>query len=270
MKYPDSPYSTFGFYFATCNDAASFVKVLRSVLEAGARLSGEVVVHRRHANEQTFAASHDLLVEERRLGKNADEHLWSLFYDSSLLVTEVGVIDAVGVKAGGPEKIAYGSISPKASVCDSHPILLHTTGWMFTGDAESHSKDKIEAGKRLYESFIRLVNCLQPDYANISFDWGLECPTDLRSESSYVSFRDFYVSNAFAYASDIASFDNLFQAAFTQLLRGGKYYSTCEYLNPEHKGLAGPLTQRLSSAVSERIGRRGGAGLSHLNRPDFQ
>lgn len=151
-----------------------------------------------------------------------------------------------------PERLTFGSISPRAAARDRHPIVLLTEGEIFSGIPRDTSR-MVKAGKRVYNAFRKLVLALEPMYAAITVEIPLPCPTDLQQKPMSLAFRDFFVGERYLGRAGLASLAALFRRAYQEALDGGLYVSCTAAMNPRGVALNDDEAQSLSIEAAARI-----------------
>ncbi len=144
------------------------------------------------------------------------------------------VIEALLLTNKRKYKVVYLPLSSKSEKINNKPIAIWQDGSIFSMD-ETDNK-VYQKGKEVYVFFKKIVKILQPSYANITIDYGLQTPYDIIKDinTSSIPFENFYLSHN--YIKELNSFiDEIKElGAYTENFEEiGFYYSTNPLFNPK-------------------------------------
>lgn len=251
MKRPDPPYLGLNFYFARADEADAFSSLFKTLLRLGAQFCGEATLRRGDGiRGEPFAAITDSPLPQTVTLDNAT--LLQLLADPDVRVIQVLMEGAIGTPPDATEILSYTSISPQASNTDQHPLAIWSEGELFSGPFKHTRRTQLE-GRRVYERFRDLVAASRPDYAAITNEMGLECPTDLRRDPRSYAFKDFYVSEDFLGRAKLVKLHEWFQDAYREELADGVYISCNRAFNPNEMELESEEAQWRSLRVAKLI-----------------
>lgn len=245
---PTPPFLELNFYFSHRNpiDLTDFVLGL---LEMGARLSGVAYLQRTLdvANQpiNSMPAFEDAW---EMLNIDSATELVALRDNPIMRPVKIPMWEATGV--GGAEIVTYLRGNPKPYSSDRAAIAIWTSGDSFWGIGErgTHASTRRD-GRIAYKRFIQLVERFDPDYGSITFEWGLETPSELATRTSTPSFYNCYLSNAILEAITLPS------SAYVERLPKGMYISGYEYFNPKGKNMTHAEGDPFSGEVAKKIAR---------------
>jgi hypothetical protein len=245
---PAPPFLELNFYFSHRNpiDLTDFVLGL---LDIGARLSGVAYIQRGQAlASQPFDSIHTHEGEWEPVNLESAAEFIALRDTPDVRPVQVPMWEATGV--GGAEIVTYLRRRPKPYSQDRAPIAIWTSGDTFWGtEARGTQAIARRDGRIIYKRFIELVKRFDPDYGSISFEWGLETPSELATRSSTFSFHNCYLSKAIVEGLTIP------KNAYVEVLPNGMYISGYEYFNPKGKSVTHPELDQFSGDVAKKIAR---------------
>ncbi len=221
-----------GFYFADMPDGNAFGAVCAALTRQGAVLGKRAFVHNGHAvATQPFASIHDMPLEEVAFSPS---DMQSLMADSDTRLVQIALDDVFGdYEIPTPALLTYSSISDEASQQDHHPISVWLSGIAFDPIPELEA-ERQALGERVYALFTQLARALSPTYAAITFEYALECLTDLKRDPRSLAFRNFYVANDLL-GDNQAALIGLYTGAYIEPLPDGVYISCTAEFNPGGK-----------------------------------
>lgn len=253
MKQPDAPFVELNFYFASRTERDALLQVLTAVVDRGATFTGEGRAHKGAAiNGQPFGSITSELLQPVAITSLADvQHRLD---DPATRLVQVYLANVTGTVSDTIEIVTFASISSEAAKRDRHPVSILTEGEVFTGTLRNaHTKRAQRVGLRLYQQFRALVEQLDPSYAAITFEYGMECPTDLQADPRSYAFRDFYISRSYMRSSDVDRIQAMFSGAYIESLTNGVYISCTNRLNPQQGAIEAGQATQLSSDVARII-----------------
>lgn len=137
------------------------------------------------------------------------------------------------VKRG--EILQYATISEEASQNDHPPIQLITSGAIFDSMPSAEKKMR-QSAKKVYRRFIKIIEMTNPSYASVTFEYDMECPSDLERDPKTIAFSDFYIDKDFIGHNNIEQIRSVYTKGFIEAVANGLYIS-CWRFNPKGKKL---------------------------------
>jgi len=125
-------------------------------------------------------------------------------------------------------------ITPEAAKNDWCPIAIWTEGEIFCWP-EPTKKQRLAArstGKAVAKKFLQICDALNPDYASINVEYGLQCLTDLKANPSSCAFKDFYLRRNFVGSQKLERILNCCAGSYRKDLEDGIYISSSGDFNP--------------------------------------
>jgi hypothetical protein len=252
MRTLDAPFLELGFYFADLTDADAFAKVARALMARGSRFLFAQGWRGPGKRSQPFESIRgDELREPLSI---REDQLEKALADPDLRIMEISYDHIIGISKA-PERLEYfGVFSEIAAQLDRHPIEILAEGQPWSGPHDSERGRK--PGKKVYQFFRELVVALAPSYAAITVEAPIECPTDLHQDPSNHTFLDFYMSESFIGASNLATIARLYDGAYQERVADGLYISTYRYMNPGDVSLDYEKVSYMASEVGRLVGQR--------------
>lgn len=200
INHLEPPFLEQGFYFSYLSDQEAFAYLVEELLKNGSTFSGKAQIQRKLVADN---------ISSSKLKKNSDFELANLdltelknaLLSEDIYVSQVALEGAIGIARSASEVVKYEIFSTETSLIDNRPIIVLTEGEMFSGPEilrQSYGEEKIrQVGQKVYQRFKHLVQQLDPDYASITIEYSLECPTDLKKDLRTLAFYDFFASCRF-------------------------------------------------------------------------
>jgi hypothetical protein len=182
----EPPLLELAFYLPDRDDFEGLSALVAGVGAQGGAFAGRGWAHfGPDARDRSFGAITDTDLNAVAITNRADVE--AFHGDPSARLIQVEMLGASGLPNAGLESVGLLSISPEAvAYGDRHPVAV-TTG-------ASIKEDAYRSG--VLSRFRNLVRQLEPAYASIVVEWGLESPTDLDKDARSPAFQDFYLSTA--------------------------------------------------------------------------
>lgn len=254
-KQPNPPFLELNFYIADLHETDAFLKLITSLVALGAQFTGKGSAHiGPDVSNSTFASISDMAREKITVSSMADVERYIADPDHRLI--DVSMLDATNTVHDVAEIVTLQSISEEAAQVDQHPLAIWTDGDLTSGPPSyrpKHNKRAMEVGGQIYRRFQALIESLQPAYAAITVEYGLECPADLKLNPKSLAFEDFFVSRSYLGASSINRIQDLFSDAYIETVGDGIYVSCFEMFNPEGKSCDSKYATTQSFKVAEII-----------------
>jgi hypothetical protein len=256
MKLPAGPFVELSFYFSDMPESSVMRLMVKSLLDRDAEFAGVGNVHQGEGiKEKPYAGIMESLLNEVRI--SSMDELDRILDDQNSRLVQIIMNRATGVNLHTSEILTFTSISPEAAIHDQHPIAIWTEGDLFSGTFIRHITNQAKKfGKQIYQRFIELLPELNPAYAAITSEWGLECPFDLRHDPRSISFIDFYVSRSFIGSDGIESIRKRLSNYYQEVIADGIYISGFEFLNPLGIGIDSEQAEVNSMFVSRMIANK--------------
>lgn len=245
---PKPPFLELNFYFSHRNPV-DLIDFALGMVEMGARLSGVAYLQRTlDLINQPFDSMPDIEGAWEMLNIDSASELVALRDNPTMRVVKIPMWEATGV--GGAEIVTYLRGRAKPYSPDRAAIAIWTSGDSFWGTDErgTHTSARRD-GHIAYKRFIQLVQRFDPDYGSITFEWGLETPSELATRTSTPSFYNCYLSDAIL--EDIT----LPSSAYVERLPKGMYISGYEHFNPKGKNMSHAEGDPFSGEVAKKISR---------------
>lgn len=193
MRNPDPPFLELGFHFDRVSGREAFHKLTRTVIEKLGAIPKEVTF--RNCEERVLLRSNESTSSTQRVSSHED--VWKLFEDEKRLAVKLAVEKGTKIV---PDAIEFVTILP---VNSSDPgecgnsVAIWIEGAVFSvSSAQDGIPSKTRSvGLKARSVFVDLVRRLNPTYAAITVDYGLESPCDLRDDPRTYAFRDFYLQS---------------------------------------------------------------------------
>ena len=251
MSALQAPFLELSFYFTQLLSAQAYLRVITELSRLGASFTGEAYAHRgREIGHEPFASIHDRDLERVTVNTVAD--LVQMLDDADTRLVQTHMTEAVGLAQDAAEIVTYVAISPEAAPVDQHPVAIWTEGELFSGDLRQSESTK-PAGLLVYRRFRALLETLQPAYAAITNEYGMECPADLRRDPRSHAFRDFFVSGAYVGASTLDRIKTVFADAYVESIGHGLYISSTAEFNPNNQSVDATQATRQSGEVARLL-----------------
>lgn len=228
LRKPLPPFLEIGVYHHEWAEADALARLVSTSVELGAKYAGEGRAHiGTGINGQPFADTHAELLETVTI--TGMDEFTSYLTAPDVRLVQVYMDNVANISDSATEIITYLSISPEAMRLDHHPLAIWAGGEALSGKG---SKRGAVVGDRVCSRFLQFVELLQPDYASITVEYGLECPTDLRHDPRSYAFTDFFISSDYVGSNNLATIRDIFRGAYIQPLANGLYVSCTKNFNP--------------------------------------
>lgn len=233
LSLPTGSYLELSFYVADGPEQAAFARLVTTLVQLGAHFTGVGSGYVGVDARRPFGAIPSLPREKMQVHSLAD--VAALTHDPERRLVTVYMQDASGINPGIAEYVTYTDISSQAAAQqENHPFAI----WTKDGDLgyPFYLEDPERAhtlGQMVYARFRAIVLGLQPAYANITIEAGLQAPYDLRHRPGVTMFRTFYISRRYAGSDTIAALHALLREAYTEAMGEGVYFSTWPFFNPQ-------------------------------------
>ena len=240
INHLDPPFLELGFYFSPLSEKEAFTLIFEVLIQRGATFAGKAKICKNSAATESSLSERENKFDDCEIVILDLNDLQKALLSDKINVEEIAMNNAIGISKSAAEIITYNSIySEEATQKDKHPISILTEGAMFSEPEilrQTYGKENIrQAGLKVYQRFKSLVQQLNPSYASITVEYGLECPTDLQIDCRSLAFSDFFASQDFFGQSNLNILSNLFEDAYQEKLDNGIYISCNDDVNPEFK-----------------------------------
>lgn len=191
MRTPEPPYLELGFYFRQ-----------KSGREAINFLAAALTTHFDAVPAVAYAAdlgTPSLFRADDVIGRPVKtpgvDDLNRLLGDSSKFVRKINFDRGTRIVRDAQEFLVVLPIEGAECKNEGNAVAIWVEGAAFSraSNTDVSKKEKKVASNSL-SAFKKLISHLQPTYAAITVDYGLENPCDLRRDPRSLAFRDFYVS----------------------------------------------------------------------------
>jgi hypothetical protein len=193
MRTPDPPYLELGFYFRQ-----------KSGREAIRCLATALTTHFDAVPTNAYAA--DLAarslyradeVVDHQVKTPSHDDLNRLLNDSSRFVRRISLDKGTRIVRDSQEFLVVLPIERPECKNEGNAVAIWVEGALFSRASNTEvSKKEKQVAINALTAFKKLVTLVQPTYAAITVDYGLENPCDLRRDSHSLAFRDFYLSRS--------------------------------------------------------------------------
>lgn len=245
MRHLQAPLLDMNFYFAEQIDVG-YVAVFKALHDLGAIHSGKMGILRgENIRTQPFDGSISTNAVISLSADNIDK--W--FSDDTIRLVYTTFDNAIGLAQG--EMLSYGKISSEASLVDHPPVTITTSGTVFD-PIPSLEKDAQMKGRKVYRRFKAIVDKVRPAYAAITFEYHMECPTDLKRQLHSIAFAEFYLDADYIGQENLQEVKKAYQPAYLETIANGLYISTFR-ANPKGRIMAKHWSSNEAQALIVKI-----------------
>ncbi len=228
INHLEPPFLELGFYFSYISEQEAFAYLVEELLKNGSTFSGKAQIQRQLVADNISSSKPKKNIDFEVANLDLTE-LKNALLSKDVYVSQVALEGAIGIAQSASEVVKYGIFYTETSPIDNRPIILVTEGEMFSGPEilrQSYGEEQIrQTGQKVYQRFKHLVQQLNPDYASITIEYGLECPTDLKKDLRTLAFYDFFASRRFFDEANLETIQRLFEDTYQEELVNGIYFS---------------------------------------------
>lgn len=250
MRAPDPPYVELGFYFANMTGDAAIAALCRHLVSCGAAYNGPALISHINSLHDTFASIYDLPHCTHVV--NTVSEAECLFANSTLRILQLTIRNGTDIVPDANEIVTQLRVSDKAKHADRHPVAIWVEGCALSFGGDSIPRSARRIGRKTFKAFSSLVRSLNPSYAAITVDYGLECPADLSYNES-LAFRDCFVSKEFVGAQFLDNLVDRLHGAYYEQLATGLILCCSELFAPTFTSIDSRSAFALSAMISRRI-----------------
>jgi len=191
MRIPEPPFLELGFYFRQ-KSGREAISLLAEALTTHFDAVPAVANAADLATPSLFRADE---VIDRQVKIEGVDHLSRLLGDSSKFVRKISFDKGTRIIRDAQEFLVVLPIEGADCKLEGNAVAIWVEGAAFSraSNTDVSKKEKQIAFNSLC-AFKKLISHLQPSYAAITVDYGLENPCDLRRDPRSLAFRDFYLS----------------------------------------------------------------------------
>lgn len=255
IRQPDAPFLEYNFYRRDSSNQENFLRFVNSLQKLGAEFTGKGYVHDLVSDTSMpkgyFANINDQPVWEYPI--HSIDDVLQVMNNPNIRLVQLEFINVDILSPDIISRLTYLPVSEKAQKIDNHPIALWTDGSEFS---MPENEDQIyKLGMKAYELFKKLIKEMNPLYAAITSEWGLECLFDIYQNRKSYSFTDFYLNcdtpdKFFTKSKVVESLDKF--DLYIEDLFSGIYISTYPGFNKFRQNSM-KISEEVSLVISELI-----------------
>jgi hypothetical protein len=225
----NGPFIELGFYFAALSGHEALAKTFRHLLSCGGKCNGTVWIVRGYEIQAKPNSHRSLLPPSLETVVNPTE-IETLLADPNCRVLDIDMRPPDYFGSSRELRLAQLTIDETSVEKDNNPVAIWLDGSAINLSTETIKPKKAKLGREVLGAFKRLAASLAPDYAAITVEYGLDCPSDLRNDPNTYAFHNFYVSEKFLGQSALESIRLKFPKAIHEQLSEGQLTVTSSWL----------------------------------------
>lgn len=193
MRNPDPPFLELGFHFDRVSGRDAFQKLSITVIEGLGAIPKEVTF--RNCDKRVLLRANEATCSTQRVSSLEDVR--RLFEDEKRLAVKLAVEKGTRIVPDAREffTILPVNSSDPGDCGNSVAIWIEGANFSVPSVQDGIPSKTRSVGLKTRSVFVDLVRRLNPTYAAITFDYGLESPCDLRDDPRTYAFRDFYLQS---------------------------------------------------------------------------